>query len=269
MTDTANEPRIWKWMSILSAVVIGLCFVYLLIISHYVPDLLERGQFGDTFGALNALFAGCAFGGLIIALILQRLEIKQQWKELELTRNEIAGQTRQLGAQARSLAKQNFENSFFQLLRSHIAIVDSLQTADSAHRIGRQCFGTYISRLKTKYESESNRDINEIWREFAENDLRGADHYFRHLYNTIKFVDEHSFLQDFEEKKHYTDLIRGHLSSNEQGVVFYNCLSDRGAKFKRLVEKYSLFEVMDYKVLLDERHLDLYKKRAFETFEGP
>lgn len=255
MTNTAKKPRIWSWMLIFSAIVIGLWILYPLAISCLLPDLEERGQFGDTFGAINALFAGFAFAGVILAIILQK--------------NELGLQREQLMAQDQTSKKQNFESSFFQLLRSHIAIVDSLQTADSAHRTGRQCFGTYISRLKTKYESESNRDINEIWREFSENDLRGADHYFRHLYNTIKFVDEHSFLQDFEEKKHYTDLIRGHLSSNEQGVVFYNCLSDRGAKFKRLVERYSLFEVMDYNVLLDERHLDLYKKRAFETFEGP
>lgn len=31
----------------------------------------EKGQFGDMFGALNALFAGLAFAGIIYALILQ------------------------------------------------------------------------------------------------------------------------------------------------------------------------------------------------------
>jgi len=39
----------------------------------------ERDQFGDMFGALNALFSGLAFGGIIYT-------IRQQKEELELQR---------------------------------------------------------------------------------------------------------------------------------------------------------------------------------------
>lgn len=45
--------------------------------------LPERGTFGDMFGAINALFSGCAFAGVIYALILQR-------HTLELQRTELA-----------------------------------------------------------------------------------------------------------------------------------------------------------------------------------
>ena len=44
----------------------------------------ERGQFGDAFGVLNALFAGLAFAGVIAALVMQMQELRLQRRELEL-----------------------------------------------------------------------------------------------------------------------------------------------------------------------------------------
>lgn len=53
-------------------------------------DLEQAGQFGDLFGAVNALFSGLAFSGLIYTANLQRAELSLQRKELELTRTELA-----------------------------------------------------------------------------------------------------------------------------------------------------------------------------------
>ncbi len=70
-------------------------------------DFWDAAQFGDSFGAANALFAGLAFAGVIIALYLQRHEFREEQsqnrevmemqrqelelrrKELELTRQEL------------------------------------------------------------------------------------------------------------------------------------------------------------------------------------
>jgi len=37
-----------------------------------VKDIAERGTFGDMFGGLNTVFAGFAFAGLIVAILMQR-----------------------------------------------------------------------------------------------------------------------------------------------------------------------------------------------------
>ena len=50
----------------------------------------DRGTFGDMFGAVNTLFSGLAFAGVIYAILLQRQELRLQREELELTRNELA-----------------------------------------------------------------------------------------------------------------------------------------------------------------------------------
>ena len=89
-------------------------------------------------------------------------------------------------------------------------------------------------------------------------------HYFRNLYNVVKFVHEHDFPKKFEKKKAYTNLIRAQLSSNELVLLFYNCLSNRGSKFKTLVEEYSLLEDTPLEEDIHKKLKELfYKKSAF------
>lgn len=66
---------------------------------YMLPDWQTRGQFGDVFGAANALFSGLAFAGLIYAILLQREDLELQRKELEMTRQEL---TRSAAAQEQS-----------------------------------------------------------------------------------------------------------------------------------------------------------------------
>ena len=49
----------------------------------------NRGTFGDLFGAVNALFSGLAFAGLIYTIVLQREEITQNRQEIILNRTEL------------------------------------------------------------------------------------------------------------------------------------------------------------------------------------
>ena len=246
-------------MVISGAIVFVVWIVYPYVIERLYPDLGHRGQFGDLFGALNALFAGLAFAGIIWAIILQKNELELQREELEQTRKEIKGQKEQLEAQDQTLKKQNFEDSFFELLRFHNEIVGSLSFRDST---GRGSFLRLRGDLQKLYHNdESDREFDDIWREFANNYYRRVDHYFRHLYNTVEFVDRHSFLRDIEEKHRYTNLIRGQLSSDELWLLFYNCLYD--GSFKRLVERYALLEGMDIRILLDPKHKERYAEGAY------
>lgn len=76
------------------------CFViYFIAVSAYYPDMSARGQFGDAFGGINALFSGLALLGIIYTIFLQKKELGLQRKELELTREELK---RTAGAQEKS-----------------------------------------------------------------------------------------------------------------------------------------------------------------------
>lgn len=50
----------------------------------------DAGVIGDAFGAVNALFSGLAFAGVILALLLQTRDLQLQRQELEETRAELA-----------------------------------------------------------------------------------------------------------------------------------------------------------------------------------
>ena len=66
-------------IQIVSGIVIALCF----------STWTDRGTFGDMFGAVNTLFSGLAFAGVIYAIILQQQELTLQREELKMTREEL------------------------------------------------------------------------------------------------------------------------------------------------------------------------------------
>lgn len=49
----------------------------------------DRGTFGDLFGAVNALFSGLAFAGLIYTIMLQKEDLELQRSEIALNRAEL------------------------------------------------------------------------------------------------------------------------------------------------------------------------------------
>ncbi len=68
-----------------------------------------RGQWGDSFGAINALFSALAFAGLIITVLLQREELKAQRAELRETRDVLK---RTAEAQEQSQAALNAQGDY-------------------------------------------------------------------------------------------------------------------------------------------------------------
>jgi hypothetical protein len=54
-----------------------------------LDDWSDRGTFGDLFGAVNALFSGLAFAGLIYTIVLQKQDLELQRKEIAQNRVEL------------------------------------------------------------------------------------------------------------------------------------------------------------------------------------
>ncbi len=238
---------------------------------YLLKDQTERGTFGDMFGSVNAIFSGLAFVGVIYAILLQSKELKLQRKELRFTRKELEGQKIQMELQNSTLVKQNFENTFFELLKIHNDITNGIDLIDGKGRVtqGRDCFKVFYERLKKdwgrnmnslKGECELDR-VNKTYLNFYEKHQSEFGHYFRSLFNIIKLVDRSSI----EEKRLYTNLVRAQLSSFELTLLFYNLLSEMGSeKFKPLVEKYALLKTVPRKELINPPdHLPLFHDSAF------
>jgi hypothetical protein len=100
----------------------------------FLPRPMSLGDFGDSFGFVNALFSGLALAGVIYAIILQRRELALQREDLALTRRELhrsaEAQERSEGAQEEQakamlmVARLNAINSMARMYAEKIALCD-------------------------------------------------------------------------------------------------------------------------------------------------
>lgn len=78
---TAKRARIW--ILVLLCLVAGILWAAnWFLLTKYVPDTAKQGQFGDMFGAVNALFTALAFAGLTYTVFLQRDQLALQQREI-------------------------------------------------------------------------------------------------------------------------------------------------------------------------------------------
>lgn len=249
-------------MAAMFLLVVMLWFSSWLIITHYIKDPTNQGTFGDTFGAVNALFSGLAFAGLIATLLYQKEELKLQREELQQTREELKGQREEFEEQNKTLKRQRFENTFFNMLSLQQEITNNLLLQckifkedierDVTYK-GREAFKGIYEDAVFEYEgfiSITNTGLKYI---LKNNWLDGYtkipatnrfDHYFRHLYRIFKYVDTTDLISD-EERYEYACIVRSQLSDYELIMLFFNGLSDNGKeKFKPLIEKYAILKNM-------------------------
>ena len=172
---------------------------------------------------------------------------------------------------ADELGKQTFENTFFQMLSLHHQIVDAVDVAGGYKETltGRDCFSAFASRVRRQINADiqGNKDkktdfeiATQSYEEYYNQIQDDIGHYFRNLYNTVKFVD----LSSVEDKQFYTNLIRAQLSASELSLLFYNCISMHGSqKFRPLIEKYSLLKNMPLARLIKPEHKDWLAASAY------
>lgn len=88
MDNDKSKYTVWNfiWMML---VVFGVWLVYGFTTYMCIGKWNGPGTFGDMFSAINALFSGLAFAGIIFTILLQREELKFQREELKLTRKEL------------------------------------------------------------------------------------------------------------------------------------------------------------------------------------
>jgi len=95
-----------KIILILASAILLAPVAYGLIIVNIFPSMEARGQFGDMFGAINALFSGLAFLGVVYAILLQKKELSLQREELIMTRAELRRAAEAQEASEEALSRQ-------------------------------------------------------------------------------------------------------------------------------------------------------------------
>lgn len=267
-------------------VIYSLCIYYAQDIASFVYGSLDDarnmdkiGQFGDSAGAINALFSGLAFAGVIITILIQNYDSKKE---------------------SESSNRIRFENIFFQMLSLQQEIVNELSYSEDVdenikdekgkllayrkvkeHISGRELFTYFYENKQFITEDEDNRKIvvnglRELFQTEKDKSIYEEiviptyfDHYFRHLYRIVKFVDQTPFLpkDDFNTRYNYIGILRSQLSKNELIFLFYNGLSSYGSeKFKGLIEKYAMLKNIRLDLLANDEDIELYEKKIDKNY---
>lgn len=202
------------------------------------------GEIGDLYGSLNTLFSGLAFAGVIISIVMQSAELKS-------TRKEMKAQGGQFEKQTEAMKKQVFESSFFSMVTLHSNISLSTNGSDGS---GFSTLFENLTRCARVYQLEKKDGVNllnddrwlydsisHVYNKFMKESYSSLGHYFRYLYQVLKFVHESELSKS--DKITYINIVRAQLSNFELALLFVNCLCyERSTKFKGLMEEYAFFE---------------------------
>lgn len=264
--ETKKDWSVWIFLSaILSIFILWLGFWWW--INRHIPNNeATRGQFGDKFGAINALFSGLAMAGVFTAVLLQRKELKQTQEEFK--------------AQNETLRKERFENTFFQMVSLHIKIVENLSNHNKNELIKKDCFEKiyelfanyyHVNSTGTPYWTIENtqaaleekeklsheqtiKQIRNIYWKFYHPNQHNLAHYHRNLYHVFKFIhlSKLNSLISENEANFYSGIIKAQLSTYELLLIFYNSwvegLGYPNMRF--LMDEYDILEHMDRGKLL-------------------
>lgn len=262
---------LWIWIILAIGCIIVLWVASWCLIDNFVP-VGERGVFGDKFGAINSLFSGLAFAGLIVTLLFQKEELKLQRDELAETRNELKAQKLEFQEQNKTMKRQRFENTFFNMLSLENEIVSSLSLSNFYCEAdlpnGRLLFKElYLKDFSIYTCGCSCHNIKDTMKDLGIDKYSQIDgitclnHYFRHLYRIYRFIDKSDFEEN--EKFEYATIVTALLSEYELLILFYYCLNENKG-FKELIEKYSLFENLRIDLLAKPEHKEEYAESAYE-----
>lgn len=264
------ENKRFIWIAAIFTSAIYLIGVITYSISSKIDSL---GTLGDFIGGnLNPILSFLTFLILIKTIKYQKdaldtssTELALTREELELTRTEVkrsADAQEQsklvLEQQAQTQIIQQFENTFFSLLEQ---IKSSRPTKDEVDELVRKiCSTRYENILMARNALQSSREIH--------------SHFFRLIYQTLKFLNLKQKEISFIEIKFYKNILRSLLTPNETILLGVNSailpkfsLIDSYVEYKLLIEQYAMLQHMPFRspTIASNNFLDNYNNIICQT----
>jgi hypothetical protein len=91
-------------------------------------------------------------------------------------------------------------------------------------------------------------------------------HYYRHLYQSVKYVNEQKYLNE-SDKYAYVKILRGQLTAFEQSLLFFNSLSVMGTNWQPFIEVYQLIKNLPPEFTFKINPKSVYPRIRFEYEE--
>ncbi|WP_455756490.1 putative phage abortive infection protein [Sulfurimonas sp.] len=232
--------------------------------------------------------------------------LENSHEELKLTREESKKATTALQQQSKSIKLQNFENTFFKMLDLHSEITKSFHLQKNIQHIkssindipiqfhynnkGKVYKEAIVELDRTlnrllinfntlkNYQSVDNiEDVpknfinqidntNELYIVFYKEFQQYLSHYFRNIYQILKFISKTKGIN----KKFYTNIFRSQISEPELRLLFYNVSSVMGRdKALPLLVECEFLEHLPYDANINRKDVKLYIKKALELGYKP
>lgn len=224
----------------------GLTICVVAIITPFLILLFTKDINFNDLGPVGDFFGGTTVGLFNLASILLVLTtVKMQGKELRETRTEFETTNT-------TLIKQQFDNTFFNMINLHNDIVRTLEAVDinsGSIYSGKELLSRIEIEIsywveETDLDSLEDERVKEVllfnYERIYKLHVRMLGHYLRNLYRIVKFIHESSLSK--EEKKNYIGILRAQLTIDELLIIFYNALSTRGKNFKEIIVEYNFFD---------------------------
>nr|WP_323778395.1 putative phage abortive infection protein [Amylibacter sp.] len=226
----------------------------------------DRGTFGDVFGAVNSIFTGMAFIGVVYSIAMQREELAVARSEMKQTKEILAAQQKNITEQNLATKKQVFEVTFFQLFTSFVELTNSIDIeGDEGKTVnGKDAIDFLFKSLQLRFaklkdsdliveDQDSSRLFDSAYDHFFHDVGHELAHYFRTLYTLLNFVEN----SRIDDKVFYIKLVRAQLSDTEAALLLCNYLSKYTTeRFNMIVEKYGLLKNVDpgHLIVTEVRH---------------
>jgi hypothetical protein len=185
------------------------------------------GTFGDMFGAINALFSGFAFAGLIYTISVQRQELQEQKKAIEMQTEELSLQRKAIEMQTEELRMQREETarsadqleSQRNLMNLQIAMTTVNELIQSKNKRVE-----YIRYRINDREEKGLKALTELVkrtmsmkRPISENDPI-LQNYYNSFFYTLQYIKDLDL--DIEQKKILSNLLNLDTSDSEIYILY-------------------------------------------------
>lgn len=274
------------WVALVFLIPFVACVVYAYLLPQFISDPSSRGVYGDMFGAVNTLFSGLAFAGIIYTIYQQGTELRLQRKELKMQREEVAKTNKALEEQIKTAEIQRFENTFFNMIDLHNNLVKDLavtvQDVDTWVQpkefekiyTGKEAFSYLYNEFKdteTRMKEIANQEnidavqfygfrpeaMGDSYDSFFKKTEKKIQPYYKNLFNLISIIHEKDQVED-EEKKYYLRILESQLSPDELLMLFYRTMTKGGRQMRILTKQYSLLkDIRGYDLIYTE-DLEIY-----------
>ncbi len=248
-----GKPR-YKILGIVIILIFGLWLFYGILTMILFKDCwAQRGQFGDMFGGINALFAGLAFACLIYTIYQQQNHFREQ---------------------INTLSYQLVLDIYFKLMDRYDDIRDNLKYP---HRdaVGAEIFNEFYSEFdgsmrdvrRNNPNLNKSKDIelqiiNKAFEKiYKEKFYKVTMRYFSTVELVLSFINSNFKARSMT---YYRELFISQFEESEFKMLFYYGLSERGKGIKNLFNKLGFFKYFDKSKILNSEHAELYDTSAFQ-----